>query len=42
VQAEELRWDTPWEITNRCGLVEGLNYITLQRKDLLGESALLV
>lgn len=42
VQAEELRWDTPWEITHRCGLVDGHNYLTLQRKDLLAESALLV
>lgn len=41
-QAEELRWDTPWEITHRCGLVDGLNYLTLQRKDLLAESALLM
>lgn len=42
VQAEELRWDTPWEITNQCGLVDGLNYLTLRRKDLLAESALLM
>lgn len=41
-QAEELRWDTPWEITKQCGLVDGLNYLTLQRKDLLAESALLM
>lgn len=42
LQAEELRWDSTWEITNQCGVVDGRNFLTLQRKHLLAESALLV
>jgi hypothetical protein len=39
---ETVRWVDDWEITNRCGFVGGKNYLTLQRKYLLSDGAILL
>ncbi len=39
---QELRWSETWAITDQGGFVSGYNYLTLERKDLLADSAIML
>lgn len=41
-QVEELLWAEAWAITNQCGFLDGQNYLSLKRKNLLADNAVML
>lgn len=39
---QELRWSETWAITDQGGCISGYNYLTLERKDLLADNAVML